>query len=291
MCDIMIMKMLIKDAGHRIMKLSIFYTNHCNINCDHCFLGKQVNRCVMNRKMLHNVLIQAKSLGINTVSFTGGEPFLYFNSIIKITISTNGYWANTIENTNKICKELSKSCVSQLEISCDEYHIKYIPLENILNIINIAQKYQILVKIIMSVSSDLSFLRLYSKLVKHIPSDKVIIQRVALFGNAKDNSIDCSIELNKFKDTKCEQILNPCITYSGDIFACCGPCVVLGKKNNLYLSNISENTLDFAINRMMSNNIIQKIAKDGPCSILSEFSNQKCSYLCEICMKTNWEMA
>lgn len=284
------------------MKLSIFFTNHCNINCEHCFLGEQRQKYKMSDEMLTRILIQAKELGIKTICFTGGEPLIYCDNIcnaikmfelkdIKFTVSTNAFWSDTIKNADRMCLKLHDSYIKQLEVSCDAYHIKYIPIQNIINLIEAAEKYCMTVKIIMSVSNDVSYLSIYSKLLKYTLPSNIIIQQVALFGNALKNSIDSNINIERFKKIKCDQILNPCITYSGDIYACCGPCIVLGKTSSLYLSNIDCESLAFAIKKMMSNRVIQKIYNNGPYSIAHAKTPKICSSLCEICLKTHWEMA
>lgn len=284
------------------MKLSIFYTNNCNIICEHCFLGEQNEKHRMSNSMLKNILIQSKELEISTISFTGGEPLLYWNDIHKVlqtvnlknkklTVSTNAFWANTGEAADNMCLNLCENHITQLEVSCDEYHTKYIPIQNTINLINSAKKFGLSVKIVMSVSNDLSYLSIYSKLIKHISPERIIIQRVALFGNAKQNSINTNIDLEKFKGVKCNQVLNPCITYSGNIYACCGPCIVLGTNNVLYLTNINKESLKSAVNSMLKNNIIRQIYEQGPYSLNTEYEVVCGSSMCEFCIDCNWKMA
>lgn len=278
------------------MKISIFYTNKCNINCEHCFLGNKGNYHRMSNHMLNDILNQCKQIGINTISFTGGEALLYWENInnvlrtvdlegVKITFSTNAYWAVNSNKSDKFCEQLKEQGVSQLEVSCDEYHAKYIPFNNVINLIQSAKKFCIDIKIIMSVSNKLSYLGLYYKLLKYVTSKTIILQNVAQFGNAKDNNIDSFLENNKFQNVKCEQVMNPCITYTGDVYACCGPCVSLGTDNVLYISNLSNNDLASIIEQMKTNRTIISIYEQGPYCLKKDKRNNYCSSLCDFCME------
>ena len=190
------------------MKLSVFYTNDCNILCEHCFLGRITEKHFMRNELLKNVLSQAIECDIDVISFTGGEPLLYWDNIskelnvgllnnIKLTISTNGFWARNEDSTKKMIEKLKSKNIKQIELSYDEYHAKFIPIENIYNIIDIAKIYNIVVKIIMSVSNEFSYLVLYSKLLKYICAENIIIQKVAKFGNANNNAISSFQDINQ----------------------------------------------------------------------------------------------
>ncbi len=74
-------------------------TNNCNLNCIHCLRARQP---VFNlsKKLLKDLLSQLSSLGTLSITFTGGEPFLYkdlFESVsyarrknFNVKISSNG---------------------------------------------------------------------------------------------------------------------------------------------------------------------------------------------------------
>lgn len=277
------------------MKLSVFYTNDCNILCEHCFLGRITEKHFMRNELLKNVLSQAIECDIDVISFTGGEPLLYWDNIskelnvgllnnIKLTISTNGFWARNEDSTKKMMEKLKSKNIKQIELSYDEYHAKFIPIENIYNIIDIAKIYNIVVKIIMSVSNELSYLVLYSKLLKYICAENIIIQKVAKFGNANNNAISSFQDIKQCIGVRCEQIMNPCVTYTGDVFACCGPCVVSGTNNILYISNLNNERLDSIINKMLRDSKLRAIHKYGPSVLLKKDYIKKCSSLCDICM-------
>lgn len=285
------------------MKLSIFYTNKCNIACRHCFLGKQEKAFHMSDDLLVGILRQSKKIGISKISFSGGEPLLFWKNIsmilerestdgIKISFSTNAMWASSQQIANEMCKHMRVIGITQLEVSCDEYHQEFVPIQNVYNLIEAANKWDIQTKIVMSVTDDLRYLNLYANLLKHnLTPKQIITQRVAGYGNAKENSIDTPLDAEQFRNIKCGQIMNPCVTYNGDMYACCGPCVVSDQKNPLYVANLSKIDLASAIDAMRQSTRVSKIYTDGPGSLIECKKIKNCSSLCDLCLGNYKEMA
>lgn len=276
------------------MKLSIFYTNKCNINCNHCFLGLQKEYYQMSSCMLKDILTQCKCAGFNRVAFTGGEPLIYWKDIekvltevnlqdVNISFSTNAYWAKDLKTSDQICKQLKARGVTQIEASCDEYHIKYIPLRNLINLACSAEKAGIKCKIVMCVSNKINYISLYAKLRKYVLKENIILQNVGTFGNAKENNIKSDLKKEVFMSAKCAQVMNPCITYTGDVYACCGPCILAGKNNVMYISNFMKEDLASIVNNMKNNEIINKVSQCGP-YFLRRDEKEYYSSLCEFCL-------
>jgi hypothetical protein len=81
---------------------------------------------------------------LRLVVFTGGESFLLGKELKKIVnyvaikgistrIVTNAYWAKSKEKAVKVLNEYKKLGLSEINISCDDYHQEFIPLKNIKN--------------------------------------------------------------------------------------------------------------------------------------------------------------
>lgn len=139
-------------------------------------------------------------------------------------------------------------------------------------------------KVIMSVANDWTFILLLVKLKKIIPQENIILQNVAKFGNAEINQINSCYKNSNFINKKCQQIMNPCITYNGDVYACCGPCITNGKKNILFLGNLYIDEFNLLVQKMLTNEIFIKIKNKGPASL--EYINEEKMYssLCEFCI-------
>jgi len=57
-------------------QVSIEITEICNLDCEHCYLDKQKTK-YMGKEQLKRLLNVLKSMGVLSVQFTGGEPFLH----------------------------------------------------------------------------------------------------------------------------------------------------------------------------------------------------------------------
>ena len=118
-----------------ITGLHLIMTYQCNFECDHCF----VNSCpeakgVMKISDIQHILEEAKSLGdIEWIYFEGGEPFLYFQTMLwgmraakeygfKKGIVTNAYWATSKEDAKEWLTPIAEIGISDFSISDDTYH-------------------------------------------------------------------------------------------------------------------------------------------------------------------------
>ncbi len=83
---------------------------------------------------MRQILDEAEKLGnINWIFFEGGEPFLYYQTMLwglreakkrglKIGIVTNSYWATSVEDAREWLLPISKIDTDALSISDDAYH-------------------------------------------------------------------------------------------------------------------------------------------------------------------------
>lgn len=79
---------------------------------------------------------------LRTVVFTGGEPMLLGRDLLACIehcakkglwtrVVTNAYWAKDSERALQIVASLKSVGLSEINLSCDDYHQAYIPLERI----------------------------------------------------------------------------------------------------------------------------------------------------------------
>ena len=114
--------------------LHLLLTYKCTFECDHCFVfGSPWQEGVLTLDGIETILQQAMELGtIEWIYFEGGEPFLYYVTLVRaveraaelgfqVGIVTNGYWA-TDEGDAIAWLAPFANKVQDLSISCDEYH-------------------------------------------------------------------------------------------------------------------------------------------------------------------------
>ncbi len=118
-----------------ITGIHLLQTYQCNFECDHCFVyGCPDARGVMKISDIRKILNEAKRVGsIEWIFFEGGEPFLYYQTMLwglrmakdygfKTGIVTNAYWATAVEDAKEWLTPISEIGISGLSISDDVYH-------------------------------------------------------------------------------------------------------------------------------------------------------------------------
>jgi len=114
--------------------IHILTTYQCTLQCDHCFAwGSPWQRGTMALEKIRDVLRQARDLGtVESIYFEGGEPFLYYSSLLEAVretvamgfragIVSNGYWA-TGDADADACLRPFAGLLHDLSISSDLYH-------------------------------------------------------------------------------------------------------------------------------------------------------------------------
>jgi MoaA/NifB/PqqE/SkfB family radical SAM enzyme len=144
--------------------LSFIVPRYCNFNCAFCGVKKykKVKKSLSLSLAKEILEVAAKN---NVKKFTisgGGEPFLFFNDVIKMIeiahekrmqtiITTNGSFFINKGIGNSI-KKLKKAGLDFLRISIDYYHLKFISLDVLINIIKEAMNSNI--RVILKVASN-----------------------------------------------------------------------------------------------------------------------------------------
>jgi MoaA/NifB/PqqE/SkfB family radical SAM enzyme len=125
-----------KTKGKRmeLTGLHLLMTYQCTLECDHCFVwGSPNQNGTMTLKTIREILEQARDLpSVTSIYFEGGEPFLYFSTMLKgvqeaaragfeVGLVTNAYWATDVEDATEWLRPLA-GLVSDLSVSSDLYH-------------------------------------------------------------------------------------------------------------------------------------------------------------------------
>lgn len=114
--------------------LHLLLTYQCTFECDHCFAwGSPWQVGTMTIQDIRHALQQAEQLGsVEWIYFEGGEPFLYYTTMLKgvemaaragyrVGIVTNSYWGTSLEDAVEWLRPLVP-WVQDLSISSDLYH-------------------------------------------------------------------------------------------------------------------------------------------------------------------------
>ena len=146
----------IEIGGKGIMNYTdivIVLGSRCNAACDSCCLEADISKQKkLELGVIKRFLESAEGVEqIKTIHFSGGEIFLYYEDFIELvrvckkigrrsTAITNAHWATTEEKAYKILCELKKAGLNDIGVSYDEFHSKFIKVDNIRNFIRAAKK-------------------------------------------------------------------------------------------------------------------------------------------------------
>jgi hypothetical protein len=114
--------------------LHFLLTYQCTLECDHCFVwGSPRQSGVLTLPQIRSILRQAKDLGtVTSVYFEGGEPFLYYPTLLgavreaagmgfAVGVVSNGFWATSEEDAAAALEPFA-GLLSDLTVSSDLFH-------------------------------------------------------------------------------------------------------------------------------------------------------------------------
>ncbi len=119
--------------------LSFAGTYQCNLTCPHCCVPIEwTDRLDLGTAL--RFLEDARTCGVETLGFTGGEPFLYPEFVIAVTrraselgfrfdkVMTNGVWHTGAPHLRKVLRELADAgFTGRLGLSVDKFHGVHTP--------------------------------------------------------------------------------------------------------------------------------------------------------------------
>jgi hypothetical protein len=118
----------------KLTGLHLVLTYQCTFECDHCFVwGSPWQNGVMTLETIECILHQGKIMGnVDSIYFEGGEPFLYYGTLLKsvqmansmgfqVGIVSNAYWATSYADALETLKPFS-GLLADLTVSSDLFH-------------------------------------------------------------------------------------------------------------------------------------------------------------------------
>ncbi len=113
----------------------ILLTYKCTNQCDHCFLHCAPEcRGTFTVWQLRTLVRDIETIGsVDEVYFEGGEPFLFYTTLIegvrmtraaglRVGIVTNGYWAVSKQDARRCLTPLYQLGIFDFSVSDDEFH-------------------------------------------------------------------------------------------------------------------------------------------------------------------------
>jgi MoaA/NifB/PqqE/SkfB family radical SAM enzyme len=117
----------------KLSGLHILLTYQCTFECDHCFVwGSPQQSGVLTLAQIRQILGQAQEAGVEWIYFEGGEPSMYYTTLLAgvreakrmgfhVGVVSNGYWATALEDALEFLRPFA-GLLEDLSISNDIYH-------------------------------------------------------------------------------------------------------------------------------------------------------------------------
>ncbi|MBN1832485.1 MAG: radical SAM protein [Deltaproteobacteria bacterium] len=116
-----------QSPSYPLVSLYLYLSDQCNLSCRHCWISPGYSENATHGiplEDLKNTILEAKTIGLQSVKLTGGEPLLYrdFNALltflagegIAVIIESNGtLFEHRILETLRLCQ------VDQIAVSLD----------------------------------------------------------------------------------------------------------------------------------------------------------------------------
>ncbi|NTV14464.1 MAG: radical SAM protein [Desulfobulbaceae bacterium] len=256
-------------------KVAFGYSTRCNIRCEHCVATPDTP---VSRTMEHGqaqaVIGELARAGVGGISFSAGEPFLYFPQIAELVrlcrqhgiytrIVTNSFWAKGAAAADALVAELQAQGLGQLRLSYSRWHQKHIDRLQVVQAARSCEKLGL--DYFVSFVTDFSpeddpqeqFLRAQG--LRYFPEPVIYAGRAASFPR---RSIRTDYQANC-----CE--MNPYLTPDLDLYACCDAGSHFSATNFFYLGNLAEQSAEQLFRQSESQPLYQLIRTMGITNIAS----------------------
>lgn len=240
--------------------LALQTTYKCNANCDICVFDCDIHK---DKKIKLEDAFRYIDEAFTTGSFkefaiSGGEPFLFYDDLVKIctkaheknvfiSINTNAFWGKNREEAFEMAKTLKQLGVYSLIISADEFHAEYVPYESVRNVIEASKSAGISVEVnTVYTNNSLKM----SDIIKNIGDDIMSVQ-FSQFNCIKCGRAEKKVDENEFMfynglpRGKCNGLTTLCIDADNTSYPCCrmtnrNECFKIKNTDKLSINEIVE---------------------------------------------------
>lgn len=262
--------------------ISLILTKKCNALCRHCgFNSGPGNSETMTKEEAKYYIGSARNLAsLKMVSFTGGEPFLYYPLVYEIMsfarglglaseIVSNSYWASSYAEAYDRLGELREMGLVNYVTSLDDFHIEFIQMDSIHNAINAAYDLGLKVTVkTLEYESAVIKSKDIATLLNITPNDRFVLQGLTPVHEGRAKGI-AGFKTDNLNSTNinflggCDKIIKfPAVEPTGNLFPCCG----FGNGARLAGNGLSEDFYELLV-RMQNNLLFNLLATAGPLEI------------------------
>ena len=271
------------------------YSTRCNIRCAHCVAaGDTLLETKMELTRAREIIREMARAGVTGISFTAGEPFIYFDDLLELValcrelniytrVVTNSFWAKTPERAQELLGMLRQSGLSQLRLSYSRWHQQHVPR---LNVVHAARGCSLAgIDYFVSFITDFTaeddsveqFLRDHD--LKFFPEPIIYAGRADTIGRSRI--------FTDYQDNCCA--MNPYLAPDLNMYACCDAGSHFSTTDFFLLGNLREHSIEELFARSENHPLFNCIRRMGITTIAS-FAGIKAREIvtyrkCELCKR------
>lgn len=271
------------------------YSTTCNIRCGHCVAaGDTPATQKMELSKAREIIRDMAMAGVTGVSFTAGEPFIYYDDILELVdlcheksmytrIVTNSFWAKTPERTALLLGGLKQNGLSQLRLSYSRWHQQHVPQQNVLHAAEGCMQAGIdyFISFVTDFSEEDDPLEHYLRdhKLKFFPEPVIYAGRAEAISRRKI--------LTDYQKNRCQ--MNPYLAPDLSMYACCDAGSHFDTTNFFFLGNLEDHAIEELFKKSESTPLYTCIRSMG-ITALASFAGMKARDIvtyrkCELCKK------
>ena len=226
------------------------YSTRCNIRCAHCVAADTLlDHKKMELAQAKKIIRDMAATGVTGISFTAGEPFLYFDDLLELVdlcreqgiytrIVTNSFWATTAELARQRLELLKQSGLCQLRLSYSRWHQEHVPRVNILHAANGCL--QTGIAYFVSFVTDFSEVDdAYENYLRE--HDLTFFPEPVIYAGRAD-TFERTPLCTDYQDNRCA--MNPYLAPDLNLYACCDAGSHFRNTNFFLLGNLGTHTIN-----------------------------------------------
>jgi MoaA/NifB/PqqE/SkfB family radical SAM enzyme len=231
-------------------KIAFGYSTRCNIRCSHCVASDEISMPIkMELDNAKQILEEMADAGVGGVSFTAGEPFVYFDDLLELVgvcknkgiysrVVTNSFWAASRDRARHHAERLAQQGLSQMRLSYSRWHQEHVARENILHAaracIDAGIDYFVSFVTDFTKEDDRNEEFLQDNGLKYFPEPVIYSGRAESFGRKKLQT--------DYQDNRCN--MNAYLAPDLSMYGCCDAGTYFTTTNFFYLGNLKESSVD-----------------------------------------------
>lgn len=259
--------------------IGLIITDCCNARCEMCCSGSEEGRdkgATLSIRDLNLVLEQIRDCAdIEMVGITGGEPMLRpdlvqrvcdfdYGRKMAVSLKTNGFWGDDSDKAGDFISR-NRNVLTHISFSYDEFHRRYVSLDSIKNVIDLARDNSVTTDIVGCFFADsVKPGDILNELGEHAYKTKFVYQPVFRTGLASDFAEERFVRLYEVGKDK---LFCPAprkgsilITSHLDVYPCCSQVV---QNTILKIGNLRDRPLAELLKDIRRNRLLAKLFTEG----------------------------